>query len=137
MYNCTGMEHFGGVGCVHCILILTILNYELLYTDGTPFGVGCEHCTLILTILNYVQLYRDETLVWLLVNTTLILTILNYYNCTGMKHYWGWLCTLYYNISYIKLCTIVQGWNTLVGLVVYKMLNIFKKSEYPLTPVDR
>jgi hypothetical protein len=36
-----------------------------------------------------------------------------------------------------KYPTIFQGWNTLAGLFVYKILSILKKSDYPLTPVDR
>ena len=35
---------------------------------------------------------------------------------------WGWLRTLYSNINYIKLCIIVQVWNTLVWLVVFTVL---------------
>jgi len=33
--------------------------------------------------------------------------------------------------------TIFQGWQTLAGLVIYKLLNLFWKPEFNLTPVDK
>ena len=115
------MEHSSGVGCVHCTPILTLLNFVQLYRDGTLWWGWL--CTLYSNI-NFIKLCTIvpgwNTLVGLFVYTTLLLTILN---CVQLYRdetlWWGWLCTLYSNINYIKLWSIVQGWNTLVGLVVY------------------
>lgn len=53
--------------------------------------------------------------------------------------FFGGICINKYVLSVLgfKYPTIFQGWQTLAALIIYKLLNVFKKSSYPITPVDR
>lgn len=53
--------------------------------------------------------------------------------------FFGGICINKYVLTVLgfKYPTIFQGWQTLAALIIYKLLNVFKRSNYPITPVDR